>query len=654
MSLRDFVQRLGVPQHPQPMADPTVARELRWHFDRIPRWPEASVDTPEWAAFRAECRARGVTVAEFFAWLRQHPHAPALPPSAGEPLYVPESAAPVTAAPTPAPAPAPVAPAKAAPGTEVLLSTTVDPVDGGRIRAAIWKTVGGQPQIATLYRRPADSRWVAVLGNPEPWPRAEILPLGAGVKPTDGERLDGLLQGQGRDLVAFYPQGDRGLAARGFAGPVAVSAFLDPFTDQVRRRAADVLGCRPWEIDMTIAWAAGSDGRPHPDLVTLGRFPALAGAEARVKKAREVITAGFGADTDGWTVEDQPTSATMLLRWGAKPQLPDQVDLVGMLPATISDEWWRLPLGVDQDGRQVEIDLKAGPHSLLVGPTGSGKSVGLVALVAQAFARGFDVVLVDAIKMGVDFVALRSRCSGWADTIPSAQSLLEQVYAEVERRRILCRDHGAPGWTDLPADVRAAEGIRPMLVVVDEYVSTVLPRTVPKGLPKDHPLLEEITEVNIAKAITAELTGRIAREARFVGIHLALAMQRPDAAVISGEMRSNLTSAVQLSKPGSVPSRDALGMVMAADQVVAAAETLQALDDGQHLGLGIIGAEGGSVRGMRVAYAATMRAAERLREIGVPAGRPLRAKPASDDGPDDEPKRKPGRPGFRPSSGLDW
>lgn len=156
----------------------------------------------------------------------------------------------------------------------------------------------------------------------------------------------------------------------------------------------------------------------------------------------------------------------------------------------------------------------------------------------------------------------------------------------------------------MPADVREREGVRPVSLIIDELASLLAEAAVPKGLPKDDPDVLEAQELNGHKAILSLYVGKIARELRFVGIHLLLAMQRPDAVFFGGgEGRSNLTSVLQLAKPGSPPSLDAIRMVFTGDSAQEAFETLRALDDGRSRGLGVVAGDGGGVDGVRVAYA---------------------------------------------------
>ncbi|WP_297741193.1 FtsK/SpoIIIE domain-containing protein [uncultured Tessaracoccus sp.] len=246
----------------------------------------------------------------------------------------------------------------------------------------------------------------------------------------------------------------------------------------------------------------------------------------------------------------------------------------------------------------------------------------LLTWVTQALMRGHEVIVVDPTKAGLDFAAIKPWTVAWADSLPLAQAVMERVYAEVTRRKSVLQQYGEVKWSDLNPEVRRAERIHPTTVIVDEYGSLVMQEPVPKGLEKDHPYVTEANERNAARSIIASITGRIAREARFVGIHLSIGLQRPDASIVSGEMRSNLTSGVQLSAPGKPPSREALTMLFPGETAVYVDEAIRTLDDGRSRGLGVIAADGGQARGMRVAYAPARTIPELLVERGVPEATP--------------------------------
>lgn len=431
----------------------------------------------------------------------------------------------------------------------------------------------------------------------------EIWTLAASISPAHAGRVETVGRSRGLSLLRWEP-----LDRRAVMGRISVTAA------DVRLRLAEVLKTDPWSMDVSVL---GTSER-EVDRVTVSRAPWPTG-DARLKTIREAVLRLPGGNP-GWAITDELTTNTVALEWRKRPELPGTVPLSDLLPATFDPAGWaKLPLGVGADGKQVGLDLTAGPHALVAGPTGSGKTVGLLTLVSGALARGHALVVIDPTKAGLDFTAIRPWCTAWADDYQSARAAIERVYAEVARRKAVLKAEQEVKWSDLSPEVRRRESITPLTVLLDEYGSLALDATIPKGLDKQDPLVIEATELNAQKAVLKELVGRIAREARFVGIHLEIALQRPDVSVMgSGELRSNLTSAVQLAPPGKGVSPDAMRMVFNADVVESAAEQIALLDDGKSLGLGVVAAEGGSARGVRVGYAPMRSIPALLDGIGVP------------------------------------
>ncbi|TRW46418.1 FtsK/SpoIIIE domain-containing protein [Georgenia yuyongxinii] len=435
-------------------------------------------------------------------------------------------------------------------------------------------------------------------------PDARLWTLTNDARAPAGAAVDVQARKRGLSVVHYEPEAHE-----------AVVAALDPDTRLLRDRIADALRVKPWEVELTIEMI---DGRV--DVVDVVRAPVIPAEDRRIATWRDVIQSIIPGGSEGWEIEDHPVAGRIVLRWGQKPQLPASVSLTDLLPATHApDAWAALPLGVGADREQVGIDLGAGPHALIAGPTGSGKTVALLTLVTGALARGHRLVVIDPTKAGLDFLSLRPWATAWGDTLGSARRAMELVYEEVGRRKRVLQRVGEVKWSDVPADVRGRESLVPLTVLIDEYGSLAIEATIPKSMPRDHPLVLSATEENEHRAVVKELLGRIAREARFVGVHLQLALQRPDVAIMgSGELRSNLTSRIQLAPPGLSVARDAFAMLFDAEMVAAAQEQIALLDDGSSRGLAVIAAEGGTARGLRVGYRPMREIPGLLNGIGVP------------------------------------
>ena len=195
-------------------------------------------------------------------------------------------------------------------------------------------------------------------------------------------------------------------------------------------------------------------------------------------------------------------------------------------------------LGVGAQG-PVRADLVAdGPHALLAGTTGSGKSELLISwLVQLALSRAPDrltLVLVD-YKGGAAFgplAGLPHTAGVLTDLDPAGtQRALSSLEAEVRRRERILAAHGAKDLSYLPPQVVVPD----LVVAVDEFAT----------------LAGEHAEV-------LESLVRIAAQGRSLGIHLILATQRPQGAV-SPAIRANTSLRVCLRVLDAADSRDVLG-----------------------------------------------------------------------------------------------
>jgi hypothetical protein len=437
-----------------------------------------------------------------------------------------------------------------------------------------------------------------------------LFRLAPGISPTRAHDVEVFARTQNLELVHWLPQYGE--------------AYCGQFTPEVaalRTRLAAALKVErtPWDLELvvTTVWDAG---RQRIDAVKLVRGGALIGlgVEKRLAVLQELVLVLPGGSS-GWKIHDDLGTAEVTFTFGEKAILPGLVPMQDLVPSMVQkDQWNKLTLGVNAQGEQVGFNLKSGPHSLIAGPTGSGKTVALLQLVVSALSSGHRIILIDPTKAGLDFIKVKPYCSAWAETLQEAQTVIEAVYAEGQRVKQVLKRHEEVNWADLSEEVRQAENIHPTLCVVDEFMALSLQEPVP-ALDRDHPLVVAANERNSARAILLANVGSIARELRFSGIFLALAMQRPDAGQLKGfgEIRSNLTSALQLNAPGKQPAIETLRMVFPGDAAAEAARVLAELDDGVSRGLAAVGADGGSVQGFRVGYAPAKEIPELLESIGV-------------------------------------
>ena len=236
--------------------------------------------------------------------------------------------------------------------------------------------------------------------------------------------------------------------------------------------------------------------------------------------------------------------------------LPDRVrlaDLLGLAepdPDVIAARWQlapastRVPIGIAADG-VASVDLaKDGPHALIAGTTGSGKSELLQTLIAAlAVANhpeelGFLLIDYKGGSAFRDCVRLPHTLGMVTDLDGHlVQRVLTSLAAELRRREQLLADHKAKDQPDYLARRAADPSLPPLprlVLVVDEFATLV--REVPEFIPG-----------------IVSLTQR----GRSLGMHLVLATQRP-AGVVTADIRANTNLRIALRVLDRIESVDVI------------------------------------------------------------------------------------------------
>ena len=232
--------------------------------------------------------------------------------------------------------------------------------------------------------------------------------------------------------------------------------------------------------------------------------------------------------------------------------LLDLLDLPGPDPQDIRRHWAAdrggagTVLGVGENG-PFTVDLDAlGPHVLVAGTTGSGKSELLRALVTglalQHPVTAMTFLLVD-YKGGAAFGACARlpHCAGLVTDLDPhlTRRALRSLDAELRRREQVLADAGVDSWQRLP-DGPPGSALARLVIVVDEFAT----------------LADELPD------FVHGLVG-IARRGRSLGVHLVLATQRPGSAV-SAEIRANTGLRIALRVTDTAESRDVIDDDLAA------------------------------------------------------------------------------------------
>ena len=204
-------------------------------------------------------------------------------------------------------------------------------------------------------------------------------------------------------------------------------------------------------------------------------------------------------------------------------------------------------LGKDIVGNSISDDLTKGPHYLIAGATGSGKSVCLHVMIVSLLMRyspeELKIVLVD--PKSVEFRKYEHIPHLLVDEIITepkrALTLLQWAYDETNRRNEMFTECGG------------------MISNIDDYNSQIASDTVPK-LPRIVFVIDELAD--LMEACKKDLEARIrmiAAKSRSAGIHLVLATQRPSVDVITGTIKANLPSRIALKVMNFADSQTILG-----------------------------------------------------------------------------------------------
>lgn len=191
---------------------------------------------------------------------------------------------------------------------------------------------------------------------------------------------------------------------------------------------------------------------------------------------------------------------------------------------------------------EIVVDFDADPHFLVAGATGSGKSVTIRSIVWQFLVRGHKGFFVD-FKGGLEYSDGYKRYGETIIDRPKLLEVLKTLVKENELRQKALLEVGAKNINQY--NKKSSKKMYRVLLVIDELAEVIDPNSVPKE------------EKEIADEISGILSS-FGRVARATGIHMIFGIQRPDANVVNGQIRSNVTGRIC----GRVPSGKASEIVL--------------------------------------------------------------------------------------------
>ncbi len=231
-----------------------------------------------------------------------------------------------------------------------------------------------------------------------------------------------------------------------------------------------------------------------------------------------------------------------------------------------------LALGKDIGGVPVVADLARMPHLLIAGTTGSGKSVGInamvLSLVYKATPEHVRMIMIDPKMLELSvYEGIPHLLAPVVTDMKQAANALRWCVAEMERRYQLMSALGVRNIGGYNRKVKdAADAGKPIkdpirMQKIVQGVPGLVAEDVPDltSLPFIVVIIDELADLMmIVGKKVEELIARLAQKARASGIHLILATQRPSVDVITGLIKANIPSRIAFQVSAKVDSRTIL------------------------------------------------------------------------------------------------
>ncbi len=226
-----------------------------------------------------------------------------------------------------------------------------------------------------------------------------------------------------------------------------------------------------------------------------------------------------------------------------------------------------LALGKDIAGNPIVADLARMPHLLVAGTTGSGKSVGVNAMILSMLFKAtpaeLRLIMIDPKMLELSvYDKIPHLLTPVVTDMKDAANALRWCVAEMERRYKLMSKLGVrnlDGYNKKVADaIAAGEPIKDPLWKPGENVFEEEASDLGK-LPFIVVIIDEFADmIMIVGKKVEELIARIAQKARAAGIHLILATQRPSVDVITGLIKANVPTRIAFQVSSRIDSRTIL------------------------------------------------------------------------------------------------
>lgn len=221
------------------------------------------------------------------------------------------------------------------------------------------------------------------------------------------------------------------------------------------------------------------------------------------------------------------------VRFEVRPTLPDSIWLEEVSPPAedLLERYGdvEIPFGVDEDGAVMSWRPAELPQAVVTGGTGTGKTSTTHALLVQFSHYGWPIWVADG--KSIEFLGFRDwpNVQVVASTPPEQVAVIHRAWELMEHRYSLVTRNQA-----------RIEDFEPLLLFVDEYadlkgaLTSWYSSVKQKGDPRQPATFDEVAS--------------IIRKGRTARVHVVLALQRPDAEFLGGEMRDNLGMRISVGR----------------------------------------------------------------------------------------------------------
>ena len=264
-------------------------------------------------------------------------------------------------------------------------------------------------------------------------------------------------------------------------------------------------------------------------------FPAGQGPDYAAQNSFDKTFTQHVTDEHDWFVEWDLTHDQVTIK--SVPKLPTRLDY----PGSKDYKWSVFPVGLAKSGI-ASYDVGTFPHALVGGPSGTGKSVlqrNIVFHTIQHNDRwrfiGIDLKRVELVP----YNKYKKTVIGVATDVAQGLEVLKYAYNQMMDRYELMEQNEVTNLMDMEDPPYC------ILLMIDE--ATMF-------LGASGSKTEEGKAEDMMKGEASDLVGKILRLGRAAGIHMIIAMQRPDATVLRGEFKANMDVRLAAGRMDSTPS----------------------------------------------------------------------------------------------------